>query len=429
MTGKPVLIVTYAFPPHCRSLGGAIRALKLAEHLQDRGFDVTVLCARSTHFDTFGYDALLARLRVQCVDDPMARWASRVISGPGGAGAGKGAVSRPAGWRQGVKRLALDALTPDTAVTILGAFKRAARDWARAHPEGTVITSGPPHSVHLAGRWLRRQFPALRWLVDYRDSWNGTVLFRKRQPWLQKLNLRLEARVLRECDALTYISPPMLAKVLPLGPADLSAKAHLVTNGFDADLPALLQGAPRSEGALRVGYFGAVDDGADSYRSPACLFEAALARPDLPLRIEFYGPVQISQTWQQRLGERLLIGGKLPHEQALQKMAGMDVLLLLHTREDGADEVVTGKVFEYIATGRPILSIGPAEMAVNGLLDGDPAAFAVSHRDVEGIAALLQRLSAAKAAGTLPHRDASRLVSFTRGHQYRTFERLIERQP
>lgn len=425
MPGKPVLIVTYAFPPHCRSLGGAIRALKLAEHLQDRGFEVTVLCARSNHFDTFGYDALLARLRVQYVDDPMARWASRVVAGSGS----KGEPPRRASWRQRVKRLAIESLTPDTAVTSLGAFRAAAHDWAKGHPDGTVITSGPPHSVHLVGRWLRRRFSALRWLVDYRDSWNGTALFRKRHLWLQKLNLCLEERVLRECDALTYISPPMLAKMLSMGPGDLSRKAYLVTNGFDADLPARLQGALLTKGVLRVGYFGAVDDGPDSYRSPACLFEAVLARPELPLRIEFYGPVQISQAWQQHLGERLLVGGKLSHEQALQAMAGMDVLLLLHTREDGADEVVTGKVFEYIATGRPIVSIGPAEMAVNTLLDGDPAAFAVSHRDVAAIAALLQRLSAAKAAGALPLRDASRLVSFTRAHQYRTFERLIERQP
>lgn len=432
MAAGPVLLVTYAFPPHCRSLGGAIRALKLAEHLQDRGFDVTVLCARSSHFDTFGYDALLARLRVQCVDDPIARWASRAVA-PSGAVAAESDVPWRTGWRQRAKRWVIGVLTPDTAVTSLGAFKRAMRDWARAHPNGTVITSGPPHSVHLAGRWLRRRFPDLRWLVDYRDSWNGTALFRKSHAWLQRLNLRLEAQVLRECDAITCISQPMLAKVLALGPGGVAAKAHLVMNGFDAELPGELQrvqlAAPAGPvgGELRVGYFGAVDDGAESYRSPACLFEAVLGQPELRLRLEFYGPVQISQQWRQRLGARLLIGGKLAHRQALEMMARMDVLVLLHTREDGADEVVTGKVFEYIASGRPILSIGPVEMAVNLLLADDSASFSVSHKDVTGIAGVLRRLVAGKAAGTLPVRETSQLMSFTRVHQYRTFERLIDR--
>jgi glycosyltransferase involved in cell wall biosynthesis len=418
MLSKSILIITYGFPPHIKSLGGAIRMLKLAEYLQKNGCDVNVLCARTAHFDTFGYDELLKSLKITYVDDPTAKAASRAFGGGGAVGLAQVIKSR-------IKKFVIDLLTPDTAVTMVGRMRRAASTIVALRPHTIVITSGPPHSVHLVGRCLKQRFLTVQWVVDYRDSWNGTSLFRKRHYLLQKLNEHFERSVLSKCDRFTYISSPMLNKVQQLVAPTLFTKSHLIANGFDLALLEQFRNLKQQAGPLRLGYFGAIDDGKDSYRNPACIFEAIASRPELAIQLFLYGSIQISATWQATLRERLVVGPRLSHREALKTMAGMDALLLLHTRVDGADEVITGKVFEYIASGLPIVSIGPTEMAVNNLLSDDASAFRAEHTNQGAIVELLSHLALCKEKHKMPKRDQSRISSFSRESQFEVFLKLI----
>lgn len=423
MSGKPVLIVTYGFPPHIKSLGGAVRMLKLAEYLQKSGCAVHVLCARTAYFDTYGYDELLASLKVTYVDDPVAIAGARVFGGS------RDRSIEIKGQQQSIKsrfkQFVIDALTPDTAVLTISRMRRIARNIVAAQPNMTVITSGPPHSAHLVGSWLKKNFPTVQWVVDYRDSWNATSLFRKRNSLLQKLNERFERRVLTRCDHFTYISIPMLNKAQLLSGVSLAAKSQLIANGFDTNLLEIFRNIKPQAGPMRLGYFGAIDDGKDSYRNPACIFDAIYSLPKLAIHLELYGSIQISAAWQAKLGDRLVVGPRLSHQKALEKMACMDALLLLHTHEDGADEVVTGKVFEYVASGLPILSIGPANMAVNELLSDDTSAFSAEHTNQRAIAELLMQLVDCKTRQNMPKRDQHRLGSFSRESQFANFLHLI----
>lgn len=397
--------------------------LKLAEYLQNNGCEVQVLCARTAYFDTYGYDELLASLSITYVDDPVALTGSRIFRGNGERAID--IVEHSESIKSRFKRFVIDALTPDTAVMMIGHMRRAARDIVAAKPGMTVITSGPPHSIHLVGSWLKQRFSSVQWVVDYRDSWNGTSLFRKRFSVLQKLNERFERRVLTRCDRFTYISSPMLNKAQQLSGPTLAAKSHLIANGFDTALLALFRNLKPQAGPMRLGYFGAIDDGKDSYRNPECIFEAIVSLPELAIRLEFYGSVQITAAWQATLGKRLVVGPRLSHRDALETMASMDALLLLHTREDGADEVVTGKVFEYIASGLPIVSIGPTGMAVNRLLSDDASVFRAEHTNRGAITELLAHLVTAKATHMMPTRAQNRLGSFNRESQFAVFLNLI----
>jgi glycosyltransferase involved in cell wall biosynthesis len=423
MSRKSVLIVTYGFPPHIKSLGGAVRMLKLAEYLQNNGCAVQVLCARTAYFDTYGYDELLASLKVTYVDDPVAIAGARVFGG--NLDRSIEIKAKQQGIKSRFKQFVIDALTPDTAVLTISRMRRIARNIVAAQPNMTVITSGPPHSAHLVGYWLKVHFPPVQWVVDYRDSWNATSLFRKRNSLLQKLNERFERRVLTRCDHFTYISSPMLNKAQLLCGVSLAAKSHLIANGFDTNLLEIFRNMKPQAGPLRLGYFGAIDDGKDSYRNPGCIFNAISSLPELAIHLELYGSIQISAAWQAKLGDRLVVGPRLSHQKALEKMASMDALLLLHTREDGADEVVTGKVFEYVASGLPIVSIGPANMAVNGLLSDDASAFRAEHTNQSAIAELLIHLVDCKKRQNMPKRDQRRLGSYSRESQFQNFLHLI----
>lgn len=422
-----VLIVTYGFPPYIRSLGGAIRMLMLAQYLQQHGCRVHVVCARTTHVDTFGYDDLLAQLQIDYVDDPFARRASASFAAPAAGGAPvPGLVRRlSTAFKGALKRTVLEALTPDTAILAAPAMRRAVAAVVARHPGLTLISSGPPHSAHLLGLHAKRAAPAINWIVDYRDSWNGTSLFRKRTALMQWWNVRCERRVLAACDHFTYVSAPILRHARSADPAALAARATLVMNGFGADVLARMAPRVPDAGPLRIGYFGAISDGPDSYRDPSALFEALAAAPHLDVILELYGMVDIRGPWRERLGARLLVGSQLSHGDAVAMMARMDVLMLLHTREDGAEEVVTGKVFEYIASGREILSVGPAQMAVNELLRDDPSAYCVDHTARDAMQAVIGAMAVRKQAGLSQVRSPDRIARFTREAQYQKVLDLV----
>lgn len=392
-----------------------MRMLKLAEFLAERGHRVHVLAGRGREHSDFGYGATLQRLNIHYVDDP----ALRIAGGAPGRERAKPTVA--AHLKAMIRPIALELATPDTGVLALGRFIAAGKKLIREHGITTIISSGPPHSDHLVALVLQSRHPEIRWIADYRDSWNGTPLFRKRLAPMQWLNLALERAVLKRANHVSAISPPMLDKltVLAGGGFDVS-KLKLIMNGFDSNIK------PPSVGLsnilpLRIGYFGAIDDRADSYRNPATFFEALSNCPE-SVRVELFGPARFETDWQQRLNGRLVVHGTLPHAEAAARMAEFDVLMLLHTRREGADEVITGKVFEYLSSGRPILSVGPADMAVNAMFAHDPLFFSVDHDDVERQIGLLSRLAERKANGDLGTRTDHDIAQYSRQAQY---ERLL----
>lgn len=436
MPNGKVFIATYGFPPFLKSLGGSIRILKLAEYLHEQGFDVTVVCARTRHFDTYGYDETLARIRTISCDDPVANFTSRLHKSANVQVQTDTTTMAKAGLgrriAQKVKALVLDLMVPDIGLPVTRRMTRAILDeMAKAAGPITVITSGPPHSIHLVGQRLKRLRKNITWVMDYRDSWNGTSLFQKRNPLAQGLNKRIERSCLEQADHLTYISSPMLKKAELIAEQALSARSTLIANGFDERLAPTQavesRGTAEAERPLdyRIGYFGVIDYGAASYRDPAVVFTALAGLANENIQLIIHGPSALEPGWQQKLGRRLLQGGKLSHTQALTAMSEMDALLLLHTRDEGADEVVTGKVFEYISTGLPIIAVGPKEMAVNTLLAHDPSFHWVHHHDSAGLAALFMHLRESARSGIPIRRSAELIHSYSRTAQHEKFLGLL----
>lgn len=419
MSRPAVLLIARAFPPYARSMGGAIRMLKLAQFLSAQGIKTHVLAARGLFHGTFGYDDILQRLQVHYVDDPLARLAS------GGASDSPAAlIPRGSSLKRFMKSAILDLSVPDSGIFALPRMLAKARRLVEDEQITAVISSGPPHSDHLVGLRLKQQWPDLTWIVDYRDSWNGTSLFRKQFPPAQWLNALLERRVLRAADAVTLISEPMLKKARTISGFPCAENFHLIRNGFDPGLPVDRSRWRNDAGVLRIGYFGVIDDAPESYRNPNVLFDV-ISAPETNIHIHLFGSARIGDRWRQRLGSRLTEHGNLDHDEAVRRMADYDALMLLHTRDDGADEVVTGKVFEYIASGRPILAIGPDQMATNTMFGAD-AGYYSTPNDQDGIARRLTELAGLKRAGELPVRPEEYINAFSRERQYERFLPLLD---
>ena len=355
---SPVLIITRDFLPYCFSLGGSIRILKLAEYLRDNGIDVHVLCARGEEIGYFGYEGLVKSLDVIYLKDRLQPLVNRITRDSAESALRK--MDRSSGAFRLLKKAVNELSIPDVGVFFVGKFIREASRMVREQGIRNVIVTSPPPSTLLAGYALKRRFGGrVNLLVDYRDSWNLGYVGRKRTLLADRLNLAMERRVLDAADHFLHVSAPML-DALATRVNGLAAKATLVMNGYDEN-QRLGEPLPlrRRTGSASDTSAGSV--GSEPHRNPERLFAALEKCPGL-VRLVLYGDVSVPDPWRERLKDVVEFAGVVPHEDALRKMQEMDLLLLYHSEREGAKEVVTGKLFEYMLAGRPILAMGAAEM-------------------------------------------------------------------
>jgi len=343
---RSILLVCHFYPP---SAGAAVqRPVSMARHLRRMGHRVTILTTGA--FGRLGPEE--ERDVVRTFDLQLLR-------------------ARLLGERQATPILEAETYTnrphplsyvlvPEALVLAWAPFAVArAVALHRRERFDCVITTSPPESGHLAG-WVLQRIGA-RWIADIRDGW----IFESYRPdWptrLQdRLDRRLERRLMQSADAVTCVAEPLADYFR----SELGANAVVVPNGWD---PEALGGTaghppdvidPARVSLVHTGRLEVVD------RDPAPLIEAlrALAReePAVAARLELV----FAGTFTERERElfrsdvapaRIVVAGNLPRREALALQRAADGLLLI-TAGTRRHEV-TGKLFEYLGVGRPILAL------------------------------------------------------------------------
>lgn len=379
MTQPParrLLLVAAEFPP--RGGGGVIRVTKLVKYLTRLGWQITVVCSDepigATEDPTL-LDEVPGSVRVIRLRGPL-RSAGSVA---------RGAVER-AQTRRGGGRLWDLARSASRAFAVpdrwIGWSLRVGRLTAAEIGEPDVIvSSGPPHSAHLAARTLARRF-GVPFVVDLRDDWAGNPLFASRAPWRDPIDRRLERRTLRRTAGIVVVSGSardMYARRY----AQIARRIHVIPNGFDPEdmPPGIGEHAPPARGEpVRFLHAGSLRY---RQRDPGPFFEAfgRVARTDPTLVLHLLGSVSPSNVDRARAAiprQNLSIDGFVSHDEALRRMAEADVLVVISSLAEAGAGTMTGKIFECLALMRPILLIsppGPAadllELAGNGIV-ADP---------------------------------------------------------
>jgi glycosyltransferase involved in cell wall biosynthesis len=329
---RRLLVLTYHFPPS--SASGTFRTLGFARHLPRYGWETVVVAPPSLPWepDDFG---LLEQVPVETVVVPVP-------------------------YRRGslAQRLAPFSVWLPKA---LAASRRAIRDY---HPEA-VLTSGPPHQIHLLGLVLSRRY-GLRWIADFRDPWVADGRQRAGPTWRSYWAARLERTVVERADAILANAPRACAAVTAAYP-EQRHKMITLCNGYDPesfDIP-LAPPSHEPRAPIEVVHAGALYGGRDP--RPFLDAVAALARSprDLPrpLRVLLLGPSPEDNTLDLRheialrgLEDVVAIGGQVPYAQAVAAMMRAHVLLLIDS--PGRRVGVPAKLYEYVGAGRPILALG-----------------------------------------------------------------------
>jgi glycosyltransferase involved in cell wall biosynthesis len=397
-----LLLVAWGFPPG-RS-GGVYRALATANAFAADGWDVTVLTVPRDIFVRYtGVDPTLETLvdpRVRVVRVPF-RWAAletdlRRYS--------RLRVRAPILWRRVHSRLDLVRFPESGYGPWRPALQQAALAVHAEHPVDLVLATANPH-VSFTAAWQLHQAAAVPYVLDYRDAWLLDVFSGERLHGPLSRAARWERRLVGSAAEVWFVNEPIRAWHAALYPA-AAGHLHVVANGFDADpaRPADSAQAARPaatpDRALVFGYIGTVTP-----KVPLAEFLSgwALARAQSPemagavARLHGYlGYFHTPRAETLELVEKAAAGvsyeGPVGRTAAAAAYAGFDVLLLLL----GAGRYVTsGKVFEYLATGAPIVSVHDPANAVVDVLSGYPRWFPVTDLSAPAVAAALAGAAAA----------------------------------
>jgi hypothetical protein len=221
----------------------------------------------------------------------------------------------------------------------------------------TIITTGPPHSLHLIGLQLKKELK-VRWVADFRDPWTNIGYLNKLilSNWASKKHKTLEKEVLTSCDKIIVTSPTTKSEF----EAITSQPISIITNGYDLER---VEKKPMDK-KFTLAHIGSLL----SERNPLILWESLselIAEDELfaeNFQLKLIGVV--SQDVLNAIQRFQLEGfvnhlGYVSHEEALQEQRCSQVLLLIEINSKETQCIIPGKVFEYIVSERPIIGIGP----------------------------------------------------------------------
>lgn len=411
---RRVLVITYYFPPSGGP--GVQRVLKFVKYLPEVGWQPTVLTVQEGAFPE--YDPTLVQdipsnvpiHRTQAWD-PFRLYA-RLTGRTGTDAVVTGSVKgRGTSWKEALAQwIRANVFLPDARVGWVPFGVLKGRQLLKQQPFDIILTSGPPHSVHLIGGLLRtlRDVP---WLADFRDPWTDINYYQElpHTPLARRVDAALERWVLRRASMVTTVSPSWKA-LLAKKARGASTRFAVIQNGYDEDdFDANAVEGPGGDHFILT-YVGSLY----TSRNPTVLWavlQRLRAEGAVPaLRIRVVGKIEPDVRERLRQYDLEAITefvSYVPHEEAIAYMQRAALLWLViesHAQANGeshaqANGTMTGKIYEYLASGRPVLGIGPH--------DGDAAALLrevrggdVFERNQEGqIAQFIKRHYNAWAAG------------------------------
>jgi glycosyltransferase involved in cell wall biosynthesis len=275
------------------------------------------------------------------------------------------------------------------------AFRKAS-ELIKAEGITYVITTSPPHSTQLIGLRLKRRFPHITWVADMRDPWTDIYYYDMFKPSLpaRMIDREMEREVLTRADTVITVGQT-LASILAGKVANIERKIHVLPNGFDEeDFEGILPTLPDK---FTITYVGTL--------SPAYpvkgFIEAVkeIRAGGRPVALKFVGtvPEPVQDLFPADDGDK---GPEFipycDHPVAIKHMMESSLLLLIVPDHPSNRSILTGKIFEYMATEKPILFLGPEDGDAARLLSQCGYQGIFGYNDVQGIRNFIMRVAEGK---------------------------------
>lgn len=260
-----------------------------------------------------------------------------------------------------------------------------------------VYTTSFPYSSHLMGLHIKRLFPNVRWITDFRDEWTNNPYHL--DNWYRKVKLNMEKNkeleVTSECDFLITNTPFMLENFVKDNPS-LVGRSTYIPNGYDEDDFAGLNNLRDGGDKFVITYTGSLYGRRNLIEFLDGLKIAIDNKKIDKSKLEIRVVGNIYQEVLDEYGKKYdLLGnmksfGYLPHRESIQMLYNSDILLLVIGKGKGSKNFYTGKIFEYIRVDRPILAIVPEDGAASQVINETNTGVVVDPENIAGISEALE---------------------------------------
>lgn len=257
-----------------------------------------------------------------------------------------------------------------------------------------IITTGPPHSLHLIGSKLKQKFPKIKWLADFRDPWTQISYHSKLKLMKSshKKHENLEKLVLKNADVIIATSFTDAENYKMIG----AKKVEVITNGFESsDFNINLKNKNNSK--FKLTYSGGLEEGRNPKVVWKAIAELTKIKSDFKenLEIEFFGNVSIGvQKYlrENNLQEFVVEYGYVSHRESIKGILNSNLLLISNFPHENCKGIIPGKIFEYLATENPILAIGPKDGDVQRILQETHAGQYFTHEEIQEVKAYILKI-------------------------------------
>ncbi len=392
MEQKKILIITYYWPP--AGGPGVQRWLKFAKYLPDFGWKPIIYTPENPSYPLLDETLMkdvpenieMVRTKIwepYQLAEKLNKSNKKFKAGQFDVGKNQSWKSKLSIWVRG------NFFIPDARVFWVKPSVTFLEKYLKKNKIDTIITSGPPHSLHLIGLGLKNKMPDLKWVADFRDPWTEISYYKhlKLTKSSDKKHRQLESAVFKNADitlATSYTDAENFRKA--------GANAFCITNGYDeSDSGKKAKGQNLQNGqAFNLSYIGVLEQ----LRNPENLWKALdelikeNAEFAADFKLKFVGRIDdkiLHSIENSSLKNHILNLGYLAHGKAVEEMQNSDMLLITNFPNEASKGIIPGKIFEYLASGKQILSFGPDKADVAKILEETQAGKHFSYQDTENI--------------------------------------------
>lgn len=388
---KKVLIVSYYWPP--AGGPGVQRWLKFVKYLPDFGIQPIVYLPENPTYpivdeqllDEVSKDVIILKQKIK---EPyrLAAFFSKkntqkISSGIIPNKKKQGFMERLLLWVRG------NLFIPDARVLWVKPSVVFLETYMKEHSIDVLITTGPPHSLHLIGLALQEKV-GVKWVADFRDPWT-TIGYHKDlnlSPNAEQKHKKLERTVLQKADLILVTSPTTQREFQVITQKPI----EVITNGYDTEK---IDKQPLDE-KFTLAHIGSLL----SERNPKVLWkvlqELCNEHPQFKADFQLKLIGKVSQEVLDSLQEFHLIDhltnlGYLSHLEAVTEQRKSQVLLLIEIDRVDTRCIIPGKLFEYMVSERPIIGIGPKDSDFAAILKETNTGVFFEYTEQERLKALL----------------------------------------
>ena len=381
---KRVLIITYYWPPSGGS--GVQRWLKMSKYLPEYDWQPVVYTTENAEYPIIDHTLEKdvcpeAEVLRHPIVEPYNFYKKFLgINKQEKVKVGFASESKKSGWKEKLSVwIRGNCFIPDARCWWVNPSVKYLKDYLKTHPVDAIISTGPPHSMHLIAMKLKKE-TGLTWIADFRDPWTEIDFYDELHltRWADSRQHKLEHQVLTQADRIVTIGWDCARSLGRLG----NRNVRVIPNGYDWEIDANQPTIPQTK-EFTLTHLGVVTPSRNTEQLWAALKELKEENAEFGKNLKIRLVGQVDQSVAQSLTAAGLMDNTeiipyIPHDKVPQMQQSSQVLLLLINNTPNAKGIITGKLFEYLASGRPILCIGPEDGDAAKIINETHAGIAVN---------------------------------------------------